>query len=310
MRPGGEDIMTTPDSLYLLKDGQQTGPHAVEVLRQRLDSGEVSPADLVWGEGMAEWVAVASVLGHEAPGGDEGEASGMGPEADALPDERGFGSMLVDALAYPFRGDGFLILVLGTVLFTGLDFVGRFSWIISAAAWGYMLLMLQQVLHGTAMGEDRVPNWPDIDGFGELLGKTFQWVGVLAACFGPGIFVLMTATDEDVGRLATGVGLLLIGLVIGPMALLSVGMHDTLNGLHPGLIFRSMARAPGHYVAVLLVILLLAFVQFLAGKLSDLIPIAGVVIDQLDALWSAVFLARVLGAFYYVNRRRLSWFGE
>ena len=301
--------MSAPDSLYLLKDGQQTGPHSIAELQSMLDSGEAGAGDHVWAEGMQDWVTLGSFLGQGDEEGTPAKANAT-VETELTP-ERGFGAMLLDALAYPFRGDGFLILVLGTILFMVLGFVGAFSWIILAASWGYMLLMLQQVLHGTAMGEDTVPNWPDLTSFGELLGKTFQWIGVLAACFGPGIFLLVTTKpDEDVFRIFAGLGLLLLGLGVGPMALLSVGMHDTLNGLHPGLILRSIARAPAHYIAMLLVFLALAFLQVLAGKLSESIPVVGGVIDKLDELWSSVFIARVLGAFYYVNRRKLSWFGE
>lgn len=312
--------MTPATSLYLLKGGQQTGPFPTDELRQRLGSGEVAAGDLVWGEGMAEWATLGSVLGLEPSetAGNEAAAgespswnrAAVGDVAAACGEERGFGAMLLDALAYPFRGDGFIILALGTVLFTVLDFVGMFSWIISAAAWGYLLLMLQQVLHGTAMGEDRVPNWPDFDGFGQLLGKTFQWVGVLVACFGPGIFLAFNTPEDDTVRVLLSVGLLFAGLAIAPMALLSVGMHDTLNGLHPVFLMKSLGRAPGHYIGMLVVFAALAGVQVLAGKLSDMIPIAGVVIDKLDEIWTAVFIARVMGAFYFVNRRQLSWFGE
>ncbi len=319
--------MNPATSLYLLKDGQQTGPFPADELRERLGAGEVAAGDLVWGEGMAEWATLGSVLGLEpsaaaAAAALEGEGDahaeegpawnrgGVGDVADGIGEERGFGAMLLDALAYPFRGDGFLILALGTVLFTVLDFVGMFSWIISAAAWGYLLLMLQQVLHGTAMGEDRVPNWPDFDGFGQLLGKTFQWVGVLVACFGPGFFLAWNVPEDDAVRVLLAVALLFAGLVVAPMALLSVGMHDTLNGLHPVFLMKSLGRAPGHYIGMLVVFAALAGVQVLAGKLSDMIPIAGVVIDKLDEIWTAVFIARVMGAFYFVNRRRLSWFGE
>ena len=312
--------MTPATSLYLLKDGQQTGPFPTDELRQRLGSGEVAAGDLVWGDGMAEWATLGAVLGLESSdtAGNEAAAgespswnrAAVGDVAAAFGEERGFGAMLLDALAYPFRGDGFIILALGTVLFTVLDFVGMFSWIISAAAWGYLLLMLQQVLHGTAMGEDRVPNWPDFDGFGQLLGKTFQWVGVLVACFGPGIFLAFNTPEDDTVRVLLSVGLLFAGLAIAPMALLSVGMHDTLNGLHPVFLMKSLGRAPGHYIGMLVVFAALAGVQVLAGKLSDMIPIAGVVIDKLDEIWTAVFIARVMGAFYFVNRRQLSWFGE
>jgi hypothetical protein len=60
----------------------------------------------------------------------------------------------------------------------------------------------------------------------------------------------------------------------------------------------------------LIVFLTLAAVQLLASQLNSTIPIAGVLIDKLDELWSAVFLSRILGGLYYVNRRKLSWFGE
>ena len=51
--------------MYLLKDGQQTGPFPADELRERLGSGAVAAGDLVWGEGMAEWATLGSVLGLE-----------------------------------------------------------------------------------------------------------------------------------------------------------------------------------------------------------------------------------------------------
>jgi Interferon-induced transmembrane protein/GYF domain 2 len=40
---------------YYSKNGTQLGPVALEVLRSKLRSGEVSPADLVWKDGMTDW---------------------------------------------------------------------------------------------------------------------------------------------------------------------------------------------------------------------------------------------------------------
>jgi hypothetical protein len=40
---------------YYSKNGTQLGPVAVEELRSKLSSGEVSPADLVWKDGMSDW---------------------------------------------------------------------------------------------------------------------------------------------------------------------------------------------------------------------------------------------------------------
>ena len=48
-----------------------------------------------------------------------------------------------------------------------------------------------------------------------------------------------------------------------------------------------------------------------AGKeRSESLFLGGVLIDKLDELWSAIFLSRILGGLYYVNRRKLAWFGE
>lgn len=88
------------------------------------------------------------------------------------------------------------------------------------------------------------------------------------------------------------------------------GMPDSVGGLNPLGVFNGIFKIPGQYLITLVVFFVLAGVQFLASQLSGMIPIGGALIDKLDELWSAVFLSRVLGGLYYVNRRKLSWFGE
>ena len=88
------------------------------------------------------------------------------------------------------------------------------------------------------------------------------------------------------------------------------GMPDWVGGLNPLGVFHGIFKIPGQYLVTLVVFFVLAGVQFLASQLSGMIPIGGALIDKLDELWSAVFLSRVLGGLYYVNRRKLSWFGE
>jgi len=302
-----------PESLFLLQDGQQVGPYPFAALQQMVESGALTRDDLVWGDGMPEWVAIETFLPEPSAAIREATSPTAGPW-DSVPtttDERGFGWYVMDAFSYPFRGDGFLILALGTLLFTVVDFVGRFSLFINIASWGYLLLMLQQVIHGTAMGENTLPNWPDFDGFGELATKWVQWLAVIAVSFGAAAVLLgMAGAKEDPTLLIGAAAAFLAGSVYFPMAILSVGMHDTVGGLSPVLVFRSIFQIPAHYVLTVLIFFGLAGLQFLTGELSKMIPYAGVLIDKLDALWSAVFLARVLGGLYYVNRRKLSWFGE
>jgi hypothetical protein len=300
--------MSQPDAYLLLQDGQQTGPFPLETLQQMVETGTIQRDDFVWKDGMPDWVPLASLLPAAAP--TPSRATIPMAHVD-LPEEHGFGWYLHDALSYPFRGDGFIILIVGTIAFTVFDFVGRFSIVLSIAAWGYLLLMLQQVLHSTAMGENRLPDWPDFDGFGELFTKAIQWLAVVAVSFGPAIFLGIAAEKEESDGLFIGtMAAFVVGGIYFPMAILSVGMHDSVGGLNPLGVFHGIFKIPRHYLVTLVVFFVLAGVQFLASQLSGMIPIGGALIDKLDELWSAVFLSRVLGGLYYVNRRKLSWFGE
>lgn len=46
---------------YFSKGGAQQGPVSTDELRSKISSGEVSAADLVWKEGMADWTPAAKV---------------------------------------------------------------------------------------------------------------------------------------------------------------------------------------------------------------------------------------------------------
>ena len=51
----------TPTSWYYARGGQQVGPVTLDALRQQAMSGELKPGDLVWGEGMPDWVDARQV---------------------------------------------------------------------------------------------------------------------------------------------------------------------------------------------------------------------------------------------------------
>jgi hypothetical protein len=56
-------------TLYVLKEGQKTGPFTTEELEGKVVAGELSHEDLFWMEGMEEWQPLATVLQivHDAP---------------------------------------------------------------------------------------------------------------------------------------------------------------------------------------------------------------------------------------------------
>jgi hypothetical protein len=306
-----------PEQLLLLQNGQQVGPFPADDVRAMIESGAVSKDDFAWGEGMADWATLGTLMpaaGSMAVPIESTPAETVAPAGRG----KGFGSFIGDAFSYPFRGDGLIILICGTIFFTlisafrSLPLAGIAGVILGIAAWGYLMLMLQNVIHGTALGEDRVPSWPEFDGLGELVGKWFQWMITLALCFAPAVICLIRAeTKDDESMLIWAAMLGFVGAAYFPMAILGVAMFDSLAAVNPMLVARSIIRVPGHYVLTLLVFGGLILVKMFTGQLSDLkggLGIAGSVVDQFDSLWSALFLARVLGGLYYVNRRKLGWF--
>lgn len=47
---------------HTLKDGQNFGPYSPAEIRSRLDSGELSPDDFVWTDGMPDWLPIRTIL--------------------------------------------------------------------------------------------------------------------------------------------------------------------------------------------------------------------------------------------------------
>ncbi|WP_367873790.1 GYF domain-containing protein [Luteolibacter sp. Populi] len=69
---------------YYAKNGAQHGPVALEDMKSRVSMGEISPGDLAWREGMADWMPVSTIaeLKVEPPPARSSDA-GMPPQSPA-----------------------------------------------------------------------------------------------------------------------------------------------------------------------------------------------------------------------------------
>lgn len=278
-------------------------------------SGQAGPLDLARREGEPEWLS----LGEMFPDACVDVDRGPGPQATVPPsgsDDQSFAGRLVGALAYPFCGDGAVIFGSGVVfiLLMGVvtSFSGMFAMILSLMVTGYFFGALQGIVQSSAQGIDTMPPWPGAEDWTEEILKPFlSWVVTLAACFGPGAAVCFWGwRHADTLVLGVGAALGLVGLVAYPMALLAVSMADSITGLHPVLVIRSIAANPGRYLAMVALITLLFVVQvgtsYWAEKLP--VPFVGDAWHAFNGLYFAVVQARLLGVFYHANSGRLGWF--
>lgn len=65
--------------IWIGRDGERHGPYKEEDVRQWLRSGQVSPKDLAWHEGLADWQPLSTLFPADQP-----DATASTPAADAV----------------------------------------------------------------------------------------------------------------------------------------------------------------------------------------------------------------------------------
>lgn len=312
----GQAPASSASQYYLIRDGQKAGPFKRELVETLLRAGQVGPRDLGWQEGQSGWRPLGELLpGIHAVIRRPADAA-PDPVLRERPDPEQFGALLFGSLAYPFRGDGLIILLAGgltlLVLNFAVGFLSFFSWIVGIATTGYLFSALQLVVQSSAQGEPELPRWPDFQiGTTDVLQPIGLWLATLLGCFGPALLAAaLTLHFEDPALLGFTIALALGGFIYYPMAMLGVAMTHSLAGMNPVLVCCSITRIPGRYVAAVSLLALVVAVQIAVGFLADQMPskVVGYAWNGFNSLYFAIVQARILGLLYYANREKLGWF--
>jgi FHA domain len=219
------------------------------------------------------------------------ECSPVQTQLPAAPKPKGFFSRLPSAFAYPFRGTGILILMVGALLLGGLGWLSggtRFGFVPRSFGWtlifmvftyGYLFSFTQNIIHSTAIGEDEMPPLPSMGNFWEdILLPCLQLFGLSLVSFGPSIILsimfgpaIASALLEDgsTGGVAAKLIVLAVafiaGLVYFPMAFLAVSIFDSVMAANPFTVLRAIFKVPLEYLVTLIVVALL----FVLGAVGD-----------------------------------------
>ncbi|MCW5553231.1 MAG: FHA domain-containing protein [Verrucomicrobiae bacterium] len=231
------------------------------------------------------------------------------------PETPRFAPVIGGAFSYPFKHDGLILLLAGTVFYTLIDLMSRvvplIGLILMLFGTGYLVCYMQRILVASAMGEKRMPDWPDLSNWSEVFPPFFQFLGTIVFSFAPAILVRVFAPRDAAWADWAYVGGVIWGCFYFPMAFTAVAMFDTLGALNPWLILKSILRIPGAYL--LAVGLLLA--AYGAGLMGDHflgqllpIPILPVVISQFLGLYLITVEMHILGLLYWTKKAELGWF--
>jgi hypothetical protein len=267
--------------------------------------------------------------------------------APAAPPSVSFFGRLPQAFAYPFRGVGIMVLLLGGVVLSAMGFLfGRGGISLAVlfgapyqlpwSAWqffmqlsevlilGYLFVYMQSIIHGTAAGERELPPVPGAaDFWSDILQPSLQVLGLLLVCFGPGLALRAWAALQ--GMYANPMLVLVLGILGSlylPMAMLVVALLDSVLAAHPGRVFSAILKAPLEYLTVLFVLGAAAGIYWLGDSLLPalfprglstrvMVRLFGYVLTQIA--WSVVTLylltlvAHVLGLLFASKRQQLNW---
>jgi hypothetical protein len=239
-------------------------------------------------------------------------------------------------LAYPVRGEGVWLLAVGAFCFGLFDLccgsgvrallemfstmfvahpaAGDLSFSMTGSSLGLVVAILllgfqfswvMRVVQTTAQGRDEAPGFPDFVSVAEsMVLPVGRVLAVLGLTIGPGLIALPFGL---VGALF-GVVLLIAGVFTLPMALTSIAIADSLEGLDVPRIFRSIRCVGLPYLAaaaLFFAILALLFAGTAAlGFAGPIAPFARAAL----ALYLAAIAGRVLGLLYAKHERELAWY--
>jgi hypothetical protein len=246
-------------------------------------------------------------------------------------DERTFFQLLPGAFTYPFQGDGWILMVTGTLFYLFVHFIltapkslflGMIELvcvvIVIVFANGYLFSYQLRIIGESAQGNEIMPDWPDFTGYSDVIRPFLQSLFIALACFAPSLAAVIFFHDQDWGR-AVAITLFFLGAAYLPMALLAVAMFDTLEALNPMFIVPSMLVVFREYLVALAVLLGTLASNVVMNVLLDLISPRGMgerlallavlgMVSGFIGMYCLVVEMRVLGLLYRSNKDALGWF--
>ena len=239
-----------------------------------------------------------------------------------VPEEKSFFRELPGAFVYPFRGMGVLILIIATLFFAALGFLGFgiFGILIQIVAIGYFYSYVQNIIHSTAAGEEKPPDLPGMD---DVFSGCFRLIGTILMAFGPALVLAYFAIAQE--QPMAGIALIpaiIFGCIYLPMAFLAVAMKDNVMASNPLVVVPSILRVPLEYLVAAILVVGMFGVRFLGDRISSEMGVQAfqtrsmsemLMLFGLRALWAflSVYLLtvtmRILGLLYLIKRDRLGW---
>ncbi len=249
--------------------------------------------------------------------------------------QAGFVARLPGAFAYPIRGAGALVIIVGIVVLALLQFGQMmmgfgsirfliFGLILQVCAGGYLFTYLQSIVHSTTAEDREMPDLPGMSNFLEdILLPFFRLLGLVLFCFGPaiGLAIWVAASGQSAAGPAVIAAAVFGGLYF-PMAFLAVAILDSVAAANPLVIVPSIVKVPLEYLLTLCLLAAVIAFRALGDFLVRVLFPKGFTthsMGELFAMLSAqafwgftsfyllVVAVHILGLLYVTKKNKLGW---
>lgn len=179
------------------------------------------------------------------------------PSGRALTESAPFWEEIGDVVAWPFRGNGPAVLLVGGVCFGLAQVVGAFNiygWIVSIGLWGYICSYLFSVINVSAAGRKSPPELPEsADLLESYVFPFFAFLACGVVSYAPflvGLYAWGKGWLPDVVAPILSLGLFALGAFVFPMTLMVRGMFQSLGeAARPAMVLGSIGRILPDYIA-------------------------------------------------------------
>lgn len=219
-------------------------------------------------------------------------------------------NILKDIVTYSWRGSGKYVLATCVVLSVIAKLAGiapLVGWIAALFLSGYFCAIYFQMIQSSAVGGKEAPEFPDTSNiFEDIMWPMLQIFVVALVSFGPLLGYSIWAGDEHVQPLVV-YGLLGLGIVYFPMAMLAVVVLGYTGALSPHIVFPAIFRGGRLYWIGVLMLCLLYFTKGLIGNALQGSFIVGPLVMSVVSTYTMMTNARILGIVYRERQEEFGW---
>ncbi len=219
--------------------------------------------------------------------------------------------MFIDALTYPVRRSGWIIILVGAIFSVILDilqFAPLIGLLVGLFSAGYFGAFYLDIIGTTMGGRDQVPEWPSFSSFwDDIIQPFFRLLGLVILAFGPAIATLSFGDDHAWWFGPAIIAAVIYGCFYFPMAVLASQAFGHIGAALPHIVLPAIFKAlPGYLLALGALILVFAICVF-AQEFTAKIPFVGWFITAAVALYGLMFQGRLIGLIYIHKQDKLGW---